>query len=75
MTLELKRYKSDFFNNSTEPYLLGGVKDITSETVYGKGHFAVTIFDTRVFVADYFEYVKDSDTGKVYVENGKWKDE
>lgn len=28
MTLELKRYKDDFFNNSTEPYALGGVTDI-----------------------------------------------
>ena len=31
MTLELKQYKSDFFNNSTKPYLLGGVKEITEK--------------------------------------------
>ena len=72
MTLELKRYKSDFFNNSTEPYRLGGVKSITNNTVYGEGHFAITIFDTRVFITDGFEYVKDADSGEVFVENGKW---
>ena len=46
MTLELKRYKSDFFNNSTEPYRLSGVKSITNNTIYGEGHFAITIYDT-----------------------------
>ena len=72
MTLELKQYKSDFFNNSTKPYRLGGVKLITSDTIYGKGHFAITIFDTKVFLIDCFEYVKDADSGKFFVENGKW---
>ena len=72
MILELKRYKSDFFNNSTEPYHLGGVQSITNNTVYGEGYFSITIFDTRVFIADCFEYVNDADSGKVFVENGKW---
>ncbi len=73
MTLELKQYKSDFFNNSTEPYRLGGVKSITDNTVHGEGHFAITIFDTKVFVASAFEYVKDVDSGKMFVKNGKWE--
>lgn len=72
MTLELKQYKSDFFNNSTEPYRLGGVKSITDNTVYGSGHFAVTIFDTKVFITSAFEYVKDADSKKYFVKNGKW---
>ena len=72
MTLELKQYKSDFFNNSTKPYRLGGVKSITIETVYGKGQCAITIFDTKVFRIDCVEYVKDADSGKFFVENGKW---
>ena len=75
MTLELKQYKSDFFNNSTKPYHLGGVKLITNNTIYGEGYFAITVFDTRAFVADCFEYVKDSDSGKFFVENGKWVDD
>lgn len=72
MTLELKQYKNEFFNNSTEPYLLGGVEYITNETIYGDGHFSITIFDTRVFATDFFEYVKDADSGKMYVKSGKW---
>ena len=72
MTIELKQYKSDFFNNSTKPYHLWGVKSITNNTVYGEGHFAITIFDTKVFITGRFEYVKDADSGKVFVENGKW---
>lgn len=72
MTLEMKQYKHPFFNNSTEPYRLGGVKDITNETIYGEGHFAITICDTRVFATDFFEYIKDTDSEKLYVENGKW---
>lgn len=71
MTLELKQHKY----NSTKPYRLYGVKSITSNTIYGKGHFAITIFDTKVFFADCFEYVKDADSGKLFVENGKWVDD
>lgn len=72
MTLELKQYYSDFFNNSTKPYLLDGVKEITSNTEYGDGHFAITIFDRQVFLTDAFEYVKDLDSGKYFVKDGKW---
>jgi hypothetical protein len=72
MTLELKMNKNDFFNNSTEPYQLGGVKEITDKTGYGKGHFAITIFDRRVFITECYEYVKDADSGKYFVKNGKW---
>ena len=74
MTLELKQYKSDFFNNSTQPYLLGGVKEITDKTEYGIGHFAIhfAIINRRVFITDCYEYVKDAESGKYYVKNGKW---
>ena len=72
MTLELKQYKDKFFNNSTESYVLGGVKKITDKTVYGEGHFSITIFDERFFITSCFEYVKDRDSGKMFVENGKW---
>ena len=67
MTLELKQYKSDFFNNSTQPYSLGGVKEITEKTEYGTGHFAITIFDRRVFITACYEYVKDAESGKYFV--------
>lgn len=74
MTLELKRYKDkdDFFNNFTEPYVLSGAKKITDKTVYGEGHFSITIFDECFFITSYFEYVKDRDSGKMFVKNGKW---
>lgn len=72
MTLELKQFPSNFFHNSTEPYRLGGVKSITNDTIYGEGHFAITIFDTRYFATDRFEYVKDADSGKMYVRCGQW---
>lgn len=72
MTLELKQYRSDFFNNSTQPYSLGGVKEITEKTEYGVGHFAITIFDRRVFISSCFEYVKDAESGKYFIKNGKW---
>ena len=72
MTLELKQYKSDFFNNSTQPYLLGGVEEITDKTEYAIGHFAITISDRRVFITSCYEYVKDAESGKYYVKNGKW---
>lgn len=72
MTLLMKQYKNEFFNNSTEPYRINGVKDITNKTIYGDLHFAITILDTKVFATYFFEYVKDADSGNVYVENGKW---
>ncbi len=75
MTLELKQYYNEFFNNSTKPYSLGGVKEIASNTEYGDGHFSITIFDRRVFLTDAFEYVKDSDSGKYFVKDGKWIDD
>lgn len=63
MVLELKRNtKEKTLSYSTEPYRLGGVVSITNDTEYGDGHFAITIFYTRVFVTELFEYVKD----------GKW---
>lgn len=71
MTLELKRYKDDFFNNPTEPYRLGGVEDVTGKTEYGEGYFAITIFGRRLFSAKDFEYVRCVETGKYYINNGK----
>ena len=70
MTLELKQYNSEVFNN--RPYLLGGVEEITDKTEYGIGHFAITIFDRRVFITSCYKYVKDAESGKYYVKNGKW---
>ena len=75
MTLELKRCKPgeyNFFGVSTEPYTLGGVKEITSHTEYGTGRFAITIFDRRVLITKCFDYVKDPDSGKYFVKNGEW---
>ena len=72
MTLELKQYNSEVFNN--RPYLLGGVKEITEKTEYGVGRFAMdfSIFGSRVYTTDCYEYVKDAESGKYYVKNGKW---
>lgn len=72
MELELKRNTKDkTLSYSTEPYRLGGVVSITNDTECGEGYFAITIFDTRVFVTELFEYVKD-ENGKFYVKDGKW---
>lgn len=71
MTLELKQYPN-FAYSAPKAYRLGGVKKITSQTEYGEGNFAITIFDRRVFVTDYFEFVRDPDSGKYYVKDGKW---
>lgn len=70
MTLELKRYKDDFFDNSTEPYRLWGVKDVINKA----GYFVISIFDRRLFSTRDFEYVRCVETGKYYINNGKWVD-
>ena len=74
MTLELLRYEDDFFevNRNPKPYTLGGVEKITCNTEYGIGHFAITIFDTRIFAMELFQYVKNAETGEYYVKNGVW---
>lgn len=66
MTLEIKQL------NATAPYSLRGVQKITDKTEYGDGHFAITIFDRRIFVTSCFEYVKDVEKEKYYVKMGKW---
>ena len=71
MTLELKQYKNNFFYNSDDPYKLDGVVSVNINTEYGEDTFAVTIFDTRIFIASVFEYVKDADTGEYFVKDGK----
>ena len=70
MTLELKRYKDDFFDNSTEPYRLSGVKDVINKA----GCFEISIFDRRLFFVKDFEYVRCVETGEYYISNGKWVD-
>lgn len=74
MTLELLRYPDEFFESTRnpKPYALGGVEKITCNTEYGVGHFAITIFDTRVFVTELFQYVKNAETGEYYVKDGVW---
>lgn len=72
ITLELKQRKNSYFWKSTEPYILYGVVDITDNTEYGDGYFSITTSKRKVFYLDEFEYVKDSDSGKLYVEHGKW---
>lgn len=74
MTLELLRYPDEFFESTRnpKPYTLGGVEKITCNTEYCVGHFAITIFDTRVFVTELFQYVKNAETGEYYVKDGVW---
>lgn len=74
MTLELLRYPDEFFESTRnpKPYTLGGVEKITCNTEYGVGHFAITIFDTSVFVTKLFQYVKNAETGEYYVKDGVW---
>lgn len=71
MILELKRYKDSFFDNSTEPYAFGGVEEIGLMPKH-EDYFYITIFDTRIFSTDSFEYVKDRDTEAYFVRDGKW---
>lgn len=72
MTLEIKQYPNWVIGKEPMPYLLGGVKEITSDTEYGEWHHAITIFDRRVFATECFEFVRDRDTGEYYVKDGKW---
>ena len=72
MTLELLMTKDDFFDRCYKPFFLGGVKEITNQTEYGEDHFAITIFDRRVFYTDAFEYVKNADTDEYFIKDGKW---
>ena len=71
MTLELLQ-KPFWLNKNPVPYMLGGVEKVTDKTEYGEGHFAITIFDRRVFITEGFEYVRNADTGESFVENGEW---
>lgn len=71
MTLELKPYSYWAIANP-KPYRLFGVQRITKRTEYGIGHFSITIFDTRMFCTDMFEYVRDVDTDEYFVKDGKW---
>lgn len=71
MILEVKQYPNWAIDNP-KPYLLGGVQEITNETIYGEGHHAITIFDQRVFATECFEFVRNYDTGEYFVKDGKW---
>lgn len=46
MTLELKQYKPEFFNNSTETYRLYGVQSVSN---CGYDRFSITMLDTNFF--------------------------
>ena len=65
ITLELKQ------RNKAE-YSLEGVVTITNDTEYGDGHFAIVIFDRRVFYTDDFEFVRCRETGEYFVKDGMW---
>lgn len=65
ITLELKqREKAE--------YSMGNVVKITNDTEYGDGHFAIVIFDRRVFYTDAFEFVRCRETGEYFVKDGVW---
>ena len=65
ITLELKQWDK-------AEYSLGGVVMITNDTEYGDGHFAIVIFDRRVFYTDAFEFVRCRETGEYFVKDGMW---
>lgn len=65
ITLELKQYKKN-------EYSLGGVVNITNDTEYGDGHFAIVVYDRKVFITDDFEFVRCRETGEYFVKDGKW---
>ncbi len=69
MTLELKRYKDEFFNNSDKPYQLYGIQSVSN---CGYGRFSITISDTRIFPIHCFEYVKIVDNGMTIIKDGEW---
>lgn len=69
MTLELKQYKPEFFNNSTEPYQLDGV--ISVSNCYND-KFSITMLDTNFFPIHCFEYVKIVDNGITIIKYGEW---
>ena len=69
MTLELKQYKPEFFNNSTEPYQLYGVQSVSN---CGYDRFSITMLDTNFFPIHCFEYVKIIDKGITIIKDGEW---
>lgn len=72
MTLELKQYPNQINQQYQKSYFLGGVQEITNQTEYGPGYFAITIFDRRIFVTCDFEYIKEKGRERYFIKNGKW---
>ena len=72
MNIEMLQ-KPNWCRQNPEPYILNCIDKITCDTVYGYGNFS-TCFDNEmiVYVTDCFRHVKNADTGKYYVKDGKW---
>ncbi len=50
------------------PIILNGVKNVT----FRDGYCQVEIIDKRTFPISHFNLIKNTETGEVFVENGKW---
>ena len=72
MNIEMLQ-KPNWRCQNPEQYILNCIDKITCDTVYGYGYFS-TCFDNEmiVYVTDCFRHVKNADTGKYYVKDGKW---
>ena len=71
MTIEMLQ-KPNWLRQNPEPYILNRISKITCDTDYGYGYFATCFDNEMVFVTDCFRHVKNADTGKYYVKDGKW---
>ena len=73
ITLELKRYEKELFKSYTKPFCIYDVIDISDNTDLGDEYFSITTSEKQQRLnLRTFEYVKDSNTGELYVKDGKW---
>ena len=71
ITLELKFRNDDTYRWRTEPFEICDVKDVGRDNIQSD-HFFVEAPDRKLLKIEFFEYVKNADTGAMYVKDGKW---
>lgn len=71
MTIEFLRIPT-FRDSHPKPHNICGVTKITCDTPYGYGYFVTSISYDITYVTSDFRHVKCVETGKYFVQDGKW---